>query len=125
MPGPSENMPLMSWVYEFGGATAEAAWLRDRHMPLTKRERWVLLRMIAIEAAPEGDYGADLIFSKGGGWWLALDRVSAKVAWSLVRRAYVTLELGTSHADDYRSYTINADGRNAVQDEKAKETADE
>lgn len=111
-------MPLMTYVY----VLSSEAWLRDRHMPLTPRERDILTRMAAAQAAldrgeaNDAAYNLDeLTYAKGGGWWYGLERLSARVALSLVYRAYVTREVGQNDADDYRVYVINEDGRNAAQ----------
>lgn len=113
-------MPLMTYVY----VLSSEAWLRDRHMPLTPRERDILTRMAAAErvrnaGGDEEPYTeTELTFSKGGGWWFGLEKVSARVALSLVYRAYITREVGRDEADDYRVYVINGDGRKAVGSEQ-------
>lgn len=85
-------------------------------MPLTPRERDILTRMAAADPDSEDYlYQSELTFAKGGGWWFGLEKVAARVAKSLVYRAYVTNEVG-GYDSDYQVYVINEDGRNAVQE---------
>ena len=111
-------MPLMGYVY----VLSSEAWLRDRHMPLTPRERDILTRMANSDKQdPSEPYpDTELVFSRGGGWWFGLEHVSARVAMSLVYRAYVTREVGETDEADYRAYVINSDGRDAVAELKDK-----
>lgn len=114
-------MPLMGDEYLV--ATGEQ-WLKDRHMPLTKAEKRVLLTMLAGERKsksedfePMGDYPEDeLTYCHPGGWYIGTSRQSGAVCWSLVRRAYVST---TDRYDaDYQTWTLNEDGRNAALKEK-------
>jgi len=71
---------------------------------LTKRQREVLTILSS---------GEELVFEKGAGWWLGLDRVGGKLPITLLRHM-------TIRADDYSSsvqrYTINETGRKSLTD---------
>jgi hypothetical protein len=71
--------------------------------PLTPGERDMLQRLAADEMA-------ELEYAKGGGWWIGLDQVSGRVAWSLIRMSLVSVESNFAPSDIER-WHINSMGR--------------
>ena len=73
---------------------------------LKKREAEIL-------RALSKDDGTDLVYNKGGGWWIGNDQTTGTVANSLIRHCAITLEdFGN---DDYRSYRINETGMHILE----------
>jgi len=113
-------MPLMGDAYLI--ASGEQ-WLVDRHMPITKGEARILVRLLRGEREskatgyplnPPGDYPDDeLTFCHPGGWYIGTDKQSPRVCRSLCRRAYVST---TDQYDaDYQTWQLNEDGRHAAE----------
>jgi len=72
---------------------------------LTKRQREVL-------QALADDDNLDLVFAKGGGWWLGNERTNGKLALSLIRLVLVNDISDTG--DDLWRFTINDSGKRAL-----------
>lgn len=68
-------------------------------MKLTKRQREVLTIM-SDESRAESE--RELIWAKGGGWWLGDERVGAKTAHYLLRLVLIKHVYGTR--DEYEAY---------------------
>lgn len=112
-------MPLMGDAY----MVSSEAWMRDRHMPITKGEAAILVRMLRGERQskalgypldPPGGYAEDeLTFCHPGGWYIGTDRQSPKVCRSLVRRAY--LSTTDQYDADYQTWQLNEDGRRSAE----------
>lgn len=78
--------------------------LIKNYSKLTSGQKRVLERMKAEE---------ELVWSKGGGWWIGEDQTNGRLALALLR-ACVISQMSTNR-DDYQIYNINETGRIALE----------
>lgn len=74
-------------------------------MKLTRVQRRVLTIM--------RDDDQELVYSRGGGWWLDLERTNGKLGLGLLRLMLISPDSWAS--DDYQCYWINESGRRALE----------
>ncbi len=79
------------------------------HAPLTKRQREVL-QVMAADA--DGDDG-ELVYERGEGGWLGLDRVAPRTVFALLRACAISLDGSYGQAGVER-YRINETGRQLI-----------
>lgn len=75
-------------------------------MKLTKRQREVLTLL-------RDDVDLDLVYSKGGGWWIGNDETNGKLAKFLIQNILVSSDSG--FASDFERYVINESGKRALE----------
>lgn len=64
----------------------------------------------------------ELEYAKGGGWWIGLERVSGRVAWSLIRMSLVSRsDSNVAHGPgSIERYAINGIGRARLEGKTAE-----
>ena len=77
-------------------------------MRLTKGERRILRGLV--------DETADLVYSRGGGWYFGNSRTSGPLAFSLMRKMLISLEPYGGN-ETYQVWDINNSGRLALRGE--------
>ncbi len=95
--------------------SALAPWGSSRnpipHAPLTRRQR-DLLEVMAAD--PDGDDG-ELVYERGAGGWLGLERVAPRTVFALLRACAISLGGGGMGGDGrLERYRINETGRQLI-----------
>lgn len=82
----------------------------QRHVP-----NGVVNLLRRIQAVSEEDGGQELVYERGAGWWVGLDRTSGRAPRQAIQLVLLHLE-GDGRVGDFERWTLNEDGRRVLED---------